>query len=580
MSSRRDIEAGKAYVEVAVKDANFRTGLARARARLEMFAASVGSIGDQLRGLDSAIAAGLGSLLAGGALASMVSMFAAVGSQIHDTSTITGVAAESLSAIAHAAKLSGVEMEGLTAAFRGMAKFTAQVVSGKADKVLSMLGINAADFLRLNPEGRFLLIAEALSRVEDETLRAALAAATLGKSGASLLPMFENGAQGIKDAMTDAARLGLVTSKEEAAAADEFGDAWDDLRAVLSQSAQVIGSQLVPALLPMVRAVTEAIVTTNQFLSNNATLVQSLAMIAGAAIAAGSAFTIFSGIAIGVNAMLGIATTLLPIVAAGFSAIGASLAIPLALAAAFTIAIAGIGVALYQISPVFQGVVNQMAGGFGLLLGTVQEVLGGIFNAIVSGDWQLAGQIMSQAIGVAVSFGLLALREMWADFSNWIFARLQQLKAAVVGMADSALQAVGSNRLSATAERERERARTIEADQEKQKEQMLAGPKDELQRQYNELDEMLRRAAEARSKMASDATIKFGELNLPSLGNLGAAMPAQSTATTQGTFSGAIAGLLGRMGGNDFHERTAKATEKMADLLGELNNKEMGIAFE
>lgn len=107
------VKAGKAYVELSVKD-RLTQGLTEAKERLTSWANGLA--------LTSA-AIQTGSLAVLGALGAAASHFADQGSQFNDMSAATGVGVEALSALSYAAKQTGVDVGALQGGLKGLAKF-------------------------------------------------------------------------------------------------------------------------------------------------------------------------------------------------------------------------------------------------------------------------------------------------------------------------------------------------------------------------------------------------------------------------------------------------------------------------
>ena len=104
----------------------------------------------------------------------------------------------------------------------------------------------------LSPDQQFKLIADRLSRIEDPTLKAAMAMKVFGKSGTQLLPLMAGGAKGIEELQQRARELGLTISKEDADAATLFGDTLDDLWKSIKAGVFAIGAALAPMLTDLI----------------------------------------------------------------------------------------------------------------------------------------------------------------------------------------------------------------------------------------------------------------------------------------------------------------------------------------
>src|SRR5690606_5551309 len=132
---------------------------------------------------------------AGGAviapLLAAVQHFATAGDQVNKASDRTGVAVEALSELAYAADQSGANLETLEAGLRRMQASVLDAAKGSksAQENLAMLGLTVEQLASLSPDQQFKLLADRLSRIEDPTLKAALAMKIFGKSGTQLLPL-------------------------------------------------------------------------------------------------------------------------------------------------------------------------------------------------------------------------------------------------------------------------------------------------------------------------------------------------------------------------------------------------------
>ncbi len=137
-----------------------------------------------------------------------------------------------------------------------MQKFLASAAEGSAGATesLSALGLTVADLQGLNPDQQFERVADRISKIRDPALRTAAAMEVFGKTGTELLPMMQNGAAGIQALRQEARDLGIVMSTEDAQSAAAFGDALDQLWAVLKSGVFAIGSALAPMLTELVQS--------------------------------------------------------------------------------------------------------------------------------------------------------------------------------------------------------------------------------------------------------------------------------------------------------------------------------------
>ncbi|MFO0916638.1 MAG: hypothetical protein U0795_27030 [Pirellulales bacterium] len=307
MATAKEIKAGAAFIELLLDKSPFLRGLRALESDFK-------SIGKKLVGVGSAIAGTATAALTGFTLATKE--FADSASVIQDISDRTGVAASSLAALKFAADQTGTSLESLERALVGQNKFLLQVSQGgkEAGETLAQLGISAEQLLRANQEQRFLLLADGVSRVADEGLRAALAMKVFGKSGSQLGPLIAGGAAGVKQLTDQARQLGLVMSDADIAAGERLGDTFDQVFKLLAAIRQQVGVALVGTFQMGAEAIIRFLAAVNAFVANNREMVVAafwtavqVGALGAAVIAAGTAIAglgiTISGIFAGVSAL-------------------------------------------------------------------------------------------------------------------------------------------------------------------------------------------------------------------------------------------------------------------------------------
>lgn len=175
-------------------------------------------------------------------------------------SQTTGVAVETLSSYSHAANLAGVNLDavgkGLTDLSRRMVDMDAG--GGRGKIAFETLGISVKDAQgRLRDANEVMLdVADKFAGMEDGAAKAAIAQKMFGESGAQLIPMLNNGREGLQAMRDEAEKLGLVMSKETAQAAERVNDNVTRLKA----SFQGASIQIMDATLPALTELTEYLV--------------------------------------------------------------------------------------------------------------------------------------------------------------------------------------------------------------------------------------------------------------------------------------------------------------------------------
>lgn len=172
--------------------------------------------------------------------------------QIGELSEKTGVSTESLSRLGFAAKMSGSDLESLTAALPRFAKNATEAASGSKaqSEAFAAIGVSATD-----AEGRvksmdslLLEVADKFASYEDGTEKAALAQEFFGKTGAELIPFLNQGAAGIARLSDESDRLGNTISGDLAQKAGEFNDTLDRLKTLAGGFGLALAQELLPSM--------------------------------------------------------------------------------------------------------------------------------------------------------------------------------------------------------------------------------------------------------------------------------------------------------------------------------------------
>jgi hypothetical protein len=164
----------------------------------------------------------------------------------------SGITVEAYQELRHAADLSGVSQDQFDSA---LVRFTRTMgeAKGGMGALHSLLQKNAPAFLEQlkttesQTEALDLMLA-AMGKIEDPTVRAALASAAFGRAGQQMTLMFENGAEGLATARQEAHDLGMVLDDTAATQAENYVDAMARLRGSVAGVTQALGAKLVPVL--------------------------------------------------------------------------------------------------------------------------------------------------------------------------------------------------------------------------------------------------------------------------------------------------------------------------------------------
>lgn len=279
MAASGAIRAGRAYVEMTLDKSQLERGLEAVQRSLSRIGASLKAVGAQFLKFGGAV---VGGLLAA------TKAFASTGAAIDDLSRRTGLSAEAVSALAFAADQSGTS---LTSLENGIRRMQRGITDGSA--AFEELGLNVEEMRQWEPSEQFLRIADAISLVSDPTRKASLAMDVFGKSGTQLLPMFEGGADGLRDFAKQAERLGLIMSTEDARAAGELDDALAALWGTVKKLIVGVGAALAPAITDLSSRAQEMTSSAVAWVTENRALIVTMAQVAVGVTAAGAALYAF-----------------------------------------------------------------------------------------------------------------------------------------------------------------------------------------------------------------------------------------------------------------------------------------------
>ena len=226
--------------------------------------ANIGRIGGAYTGLVSPITGAVAAITA--ATAKLAADFKGAidtGDQLNKLSQKTGIAVEKLSELAYAGDLADVNLESLATGIKKLSVNMAEAATNtnsKAAEAFKALGVAVEDStgnLRSSDEVMADL-ADRFASMKDGAGKTALAVALFGKAGADLIPLLNQGGQGLADMADEAKKLGLVMTGETAKAAEEFNDNMRKLTLSSSALGRSIAADLLPEMARFLGLVVEA----------------------------------------------------------------------------------------------------------------------------------------------------------------------------------------------------------------------------------------------------------------------------------------------------------------------------------
>jgi hypothetical protein len=196
-----------------------------------------------------------------------------------------GDSAENVSNLAYAAKLNDVEMESLQVGLKSVNEWykkTGQSAGSLREELLQQ--------------------ADVFSNMADGPAKAALAVERFGKAGMDMIPLLNQGREGIAALDEEARRLGITVSDEAANSAQELNDALTTLKSAVEGLTNKFATGLAPAIKMVAKGLTYIVSAlgengTWEFIGNGLSkLIELWAKFAGGPmVAAGSAIAEFFG---------------------------------------------------------------------------------------------------------------------------------------------------------------------------------------------------------------------------------------------------------------------------------------------
>ncbi|HRP23625.1 MAG TPA: hypothetical protein PLF79_08665 [Thauera sp.] len=193
-------------------------------------------------GASAAIAA---ASAVGAAMVANAARVATMADEFGKLSQRTGVAVEDLSKLAYAASLNDATLADLEQGLKGLSN---KMQEGST--AFSELGVAVRDGAgNMRPVKDVLFdLANAFQRLPDGAQKAALANKLMEESGVRLIPLLNNGAEGLRAMADEAERFGVTVSAELAERSAELNDNIVRMKASATGLANELGEALIPAL--------------------------------------------------------------------------------------------------------------------------------------------------------------------------------------------------------------------------------------------------------------------------------------------------------------------------------------------
>ena len=164
----------------------------------------------------------------------------------------SGLSVESLSALTHAAELSGISQETLAARMTNLNRRAKEAARGVKSyrQAFDSLGITLTDSQgRLRSTEDLLMdIADGFSKMKDGAMKAALATDIFSNQGVAMIPFLNEGREGLERLKAEAEELGVVIDTKTALAAERFNDSLEKMQKSMKGVVVAATTELLPAL--------------------------------------------------------------------------------------------------------------------------------------------------------------------------------------------------------------------------------------------------------------------------------------------------------------------------------------------
>lgn len=376
--------------------------------KCEQVGKKISDVGEKMSNVGTKMVTAGGAIL--GVFGGLAVSAGVAADDINTLATQTGISTEQLQKFAYASDLIDVDLNTLTKSY---AKLTKQMDSarggtGAAAEAFATLGVSVTDAngnLRDNEEV-FAEVIEALSGIENETERDALAMALFGKSAQELNPLIEGGADALKEYGKEAEELGLVLSQDTLDSLNRFNDVIDSTKAKFKAVKDVLGAKIVDAISPYLDNITEAV---DKFITKLVEIPSETFAVIGA----------IAGVVAGLGSFLVIGGKIAGVVGSAVSGFGA-LAKAIGVASASGSALSSVFTALTGPIGIVVAAVAALVAVFIHLFNTDEE-----FRASVIAGWEEVKSFFS---------------ELWAQIADIFSAAFELIKAIFQNALDALKQ--------------------------------------------------------------------------------------------------------------------------------------------
>jgi hypothetical protein len=359
-------------------------------------------------------------------------------------SRTTGLDVKASSEWVSMTKERGLEIGKVQQSFGAFAKtLTNTARTGKgASASFEQLGLDAKVLAALPPDLRMGMVADSFKALPDGAEKTALAMQLFGKSGRDLLPILNMGAKGINEQLDAMDKFGLAVDQKGVAKQKELIKSQREMRAAMEGVKIQLGQALIPVMAQVAKALVPVVTAFNKLVTTCPALVPIIVGLA----AAFAALMVLGSVGGAITAIL----PLLPVLAAGFTAVWAAVTGPIGLVVLGIAAVGAAFVLLYTKVGWFRDAVNAVwswiQGNWPLLLGILTGPFGAAAVFIITHFDQVKAAASSVVTAVAAFFASLPGRvaSVGRQVADTILNPLKAIPGQAVSIGRSIVEAIAS----------------------------------------------------------------------------------------------------------------------------------------
>ena len=204
--------------------------------------------------------------------------FASYGDQMSKMSQRLDIAASKLSEMSYIASQSGTSIESFERGVRLLQRNlnSADEEAKTATAAFEKLGLSIQELKRMSPDEQFKAVAGAIASLESPSERTAYAMKIFSRSGAELIPFFQQGREGMDKLSEKARKLGIVMSDKDYKAAVDLTDAMDTFHKSVSAVRNALVAGLAPSLTEIYEKISSSAGAIVGFVREHETLVKTV----------------------------------------------------------------------------------------------------------------------------------------------------------------------------------------------------------------------------------------------------------------------------------------------------------------